>query len=142
LTIKGFGVFEFLVQTVKGTLTLSHRAAWVKFRLFVPAFEPFLIKVASSLEKIEVEFIVLKRKLYENADFTIPRTQSIKPAAGKTKMKQAEDQFNEFLDTCFTEDGIYIHKEYPMNISKESCTWCPYNNGLCTKGESKTTFFS
>jgi hypothetical protein len=94
------------------------------------------------LEKIEVEFIVLKRKLYENADFTIPRTQSVKPAAGKTKMKQAEDQFNEFLDTCFTEDGIYIHKEYPMNISKESCTWCPYNNGLCTKGESKTTFFS
>lgn len=95
-------------------------------------------------DKIHVEFIVLKRKLWENSDFTIPRTQSVKPAAGKTKMKQAIQDFQQFLDECFTEDGNYIYdKQYSMNISKDTCTWCPFStNGLCNKGENKPTFFS
>lgn len=97
-----------------------------------------------SQDKIHVEFIVVKRKIWENADFNIPRVQAFKPAAGKTKMKQATESFQQFLDECFTENGTYIYdKEYPMNISKESCTWCPFStNGLCNKGEKKQTFFS
>ena len=95
------------------------------------------------IEQISVEFIVLKRKIWDNADFVIPRTQTVLPASGKTKMKQAENDFQQFLNECFTNDGGFIFdKEYPMNISKESCTWCPFNGNLCNKGEKKVEFFT
>jgi len=95
------------------------------------------------IEQISVEFIVLKRKVWDNADFVIPRTQTVLPASGKTKMKQAENDFQQFLDECFTKDGGFIFdKEYPMNISKESCTWCQFNGNLCNKGEKKVEFFT
>jgi len=95
------------------------------------------------VNQINVEFIVVKRKVWNNPDFVIPRTQTVTPASGKTKMKQAENDFKQFLTECFNSDGGYIFdKEYPMNISKESCTWCPFSNGLCDKGEKKVSFFS
>ena len=95
------------------------------------------------IEQISVEFIVLKRKVWDNADFVIPRTQTVLPASGKTKMKQAENDFQQFLDECFTKDGGFIFdKEYPMNISKKSCTWCQFNGNLCNKGEKKVEFFT
>ena len=95
------------------------------------------------IEQISVEFIVLKRKVWDNADFVIPRTQTVLPSSGKTKMKQAENDFQQFLNECFTNDGGFIFdKEYPMNISKESCTWCPFNGNLCNKGEKKVEFFT
>ena len=95
------------------------------------------------IEQISVEFIVLKRKVWDNADFVIPRTQTVLPASGKTKMKQTENDFQQFLNECFTNDGGFIFdKEYPMNISKESCTWCPFNGNLCNKGEKKVEFFT
>jgi hypothetical protein len=95
-------------------------------------------------DKIHVEFIVVKRKVWNSPDFIVPRTQTVTPASGKTKMKQAENDFQQFLNECFTNDGKYIFdKEYPMNISKDTCTWCPFStNGLCNKGEKKVTFFA
>lgn len=97
------------------------------------------------IDNIEVEFIILKRKLYESNDFVIPRTQGFKPAAGKIKMKKTLDSFNQFLEECFTKDGLPIYdKEYPMNIGN-SCRWCVFGqNGMCTKGEEKKVnkFFS
>ena len=96
-----------------------------------------------SLDQIEVEFIVLKRKVWDNPDFNIPRLQGLKPAAGKTKMKQTNTNFQEFINECFTNDGLFIlDKEYPKNVGT-ACKWCSFGkNGLCDKNEKKTTFFS
>jgi len=95
------------------------------------------------IDKINVEFIVVKRKIWDNPDFNIPRLQGVAPAAGKIKMKQAEDDFQEFLNECFTPDGNYIFKEYPKTVSDKSCKWCPYsNNGMCDKGQKKVEIFS
>jgi hypothetical protein len=59
------------------------------------------------------------------------------------KMKQAEEDFQEFLNECFTPDGNYIFKEYPKTVSDKSCKWCPYsNNGMCDKGQKKPEIFS
>ena len=69
--------------------------------------------------------------------------QGVAPAAGKVKMKQAEEDFQEFLNECFTPDGNYIFKEYPKTVSDKSCKWCPYNNnGMCDKGQKKVEIFS
>ena len=45
------------------------------------------------VEKIEVEFFIVKRKIWEQSEYTIPRVQSFKPASGKVKRKQAIDNF-------------------------------------------------
>jgi hypothetical protein len=94
------------------------------------------------LDKIEVEFIILKRKVFESPDYPIPRTTGFKPAAGKIKMKKTLDSFNQFLTECFTSDGNFIHgKEYPMNVGS-NCKWCAFGqNGTCDKGEKKKQFF-
>ena len=37
-------------------------------------------------DKIHVEFIVVKRKVWDSPDFIVPRTQTVTPASGKTKI--------------------------------------------------------
>lgn len=80
------------------------------------------------IEKIDVEFLVLKRKVEPTEFQEFPkRIQSIRPAAGKTKVKQALTNFEEFIKTCFDEEGKPIRKEYPKNITK-LCDYCIFNN--------------
>lgn len=94
------------------------------------------------IDKIEVEFIILKRKIYESSEFVISRTQGFQPSAGKIKMKKTLDSFNLFLTECFTNDGNFIYdKTYPMNVGNH-CKWCTFEkNGMCTKNENKQQFF-
>jgi hypothetical protein len=94
------------------------------------------------LDMIEVEFIILKRKLFESKEFVIPRISGFQPAAGKIKLKKTLISFNQFLDECFTQDGLFIYdKKYPMNVGSH-CKWCAFGqNGMCTKGEEKKQFF-
>jgi hypothetical protein len=94
------------------------------------------------LDKIEVEFIILKRKLFESKEYIIPRTSGFKPSAGKIKMKKTLESFNTFLTECFTNDGLFLFdKEYPMTVGS-NCKWCAFStNGLCDKGKKKKQFF-
>jgi hypothetical protein len=87
------------------------------------------------IDKIEVEFFIVKRKIWDSPDFVIPRIQEFKPASGKTKRKQAAEAFNEFLNECFDNDGKMIDKEYTKIVDKSSCTWCQFSNNkeLCDK---------
>ena len=87
------------------------------------------------VDKIEVEFFIVKRKLWDSPDFIIPRIQEFKPAAGKTKRKQAAEAFSIFLNECFDGEGKIIDKEYIKIVDKSSCTYCPFSNNkeLCNK---------
>ena len=87
------------------------------------------------VDKIEVEFFIVKRKLWDSPYFVIPRIQEFKPAAGKTKRKQAAEAFNLFLTECFNGEGKMIDKEYTKIVGKSSCTYCPFsqNSTLCDK---------
>ena len=53
------------------------------------------------IDKVEVEFLVVRRKVWDSEDFVIGRVQEFKPAAGKIKMKKANTSFQSFLDECF-----------------------------------------
>jgi len=87
------------------------------------------------VDKIEVEFFIVKRKLWDSPDFVIPRIQEFKPAAGKTKRKQAAEAFSLFLTECFNGEGKMIDKEYTKIVDKSSCTYCPFSKDktLCDK---------
>jgi hypothetical protein len=87
------------------------------------------------IDKIEVEFFILKRKIWENEAFPIPYITSFKPPSGKIKRKQAAEKFSIFLNECFDNEGKMINKQYNKIVSKVSCTYCPFNNNkeLCDK---------
>jgi len=86
-------------------------------------------------EKIEVEFFVVKRKLYENLDFPQKRIQTVIPASGKGKRNKAVNNINDFVSNVFNQDGSYKTGKMIKNVSKESCQWCPFkdNKTLCDK---------
>jgi hypothetical protein len=87
------------------------------------------------VDSIEVEYFIVKRKIYKQAEYPIPRVQSFKPASGKSKRKQAVDNFNAFIKDCFDESGKPIIKSYLKNVGESSCKWCPFrdDSSLCDK---------
>ena len=97
--------------------------------------EYFAKQFGWDVEQIEVEFLIVKRKIYEKAEFPIPRVQSFKPSSGKIKRRQAIENFESFVKDCFDEVGKPQIKSYLKNIGEKSCKWCPYNNNqeLCNK---------
>lgn len=79
-------------------------------------------------DNIEVEYLILKRKLYEDCDFVQKRIQSFKPTQGKIKIKQAYTLFEDFLNSTRTKNSIIKDKQYKQNISSKNCRFCQYNN--------------
>jgi hypothetical protein len=76
-------------------------------------------------ENIDVEFFIVKRKLFESEDFVIKRIQVFKPAAGKIKMKKATEAMNNFIEEAFDENG-YKKIEHQPKINN-NCKWCPFH---------------
>lgn len=90
------------------------------------------------VENIDIEFFIVKRKLYESEDYVIPRIQIFKPASGKIKMSRAEKAMNEFIKDVFTLDAKFKEDVMIPNPSKWNCGFCPYKNKkeLCNVGIS------
>ena len=86
-----------------------------------------------SQDLIDVEFIILKRKLYENTDFVVPRISKHVPASGKPSVNKAWKGFSDFVESVFDVDGNYrTDVEYPKNPTK-LCDWCEFKQrGLCS----------
>ena len=87
------------------------------------------------VDRIEVEYFIVKRKIWEASEFPIPRVQSFKPASGKTKRRQAVEKMENFIKDCFDEFGKPQVKSYLKQIGESSCKWCPYADKpeLCDK---------
>ena len=97
--------------------------------------EYFSKQFGFDVEKIEVEYFIVKRKIWEQSEYAIPRTQSFKPASGKNKRKQAVENFQSFIKDCFNDGGKPQMKSYLKNVGESSCKWCPYKDSpdLCDK---------
>ncbi len=89
------------------------------------------------LEKIKVEFFILRRKLPEDNKFFIKHISEFKPVAGKTKMAKALRSVEAFIEECFDEKGHRDKKHKPI-ADKYNCKYCPFkdNKKLCPVGIS------
>lgn len=84
------------------------------------------------LDKIKVEYQILKRKLWEGADFPIPRISKFVPANGKPSVNKAWDGFMEFVNEVFDDEGRFIKREYLPTKGKH-CDWCEFKERkLCS----------
>jgi hypothetical protein len=86
------------------------------------------------LENIDVEFFILRRKIWENTDYNIVRIQQYKPAAGRNKLSKAQKILDNFINECFDSKGKPLVKEHNKVVSS-MCKWCPFNDKkeLCNK---------
>ena len=86
------------------------------------------------LENIEVEFFIVRRKVWENSDYPIYRIQQYKPSAGRNKLSKANKILEEFINECFDKKGKPLQKEHKKIVSS-MCQWCPFNENkeLCNK---------
>ena len=86
-------------------------------------------------DKIVPKFRILKRKLWENADFPQSRVQIHEPANGKNKVHQAVQRLTNFIDECFNPDGTPKEKYYLKKVSPSNCRFCPFKDrpDLCDK---------
>lgn len=126
-------VYIYDIKTSKSTWNNKQKKDDNKLAQILLYKEFFSKTFGFDIDKIEVEYFIVKRKIWEDSEFPIPRVQSFKPASGKTKRKQATENFNTFIKECFDESGKHIQKSYIRNIGEESCKWCPFseNNELC-----------
>jgi len=89
---------------------------------------------------IEVEYFIVKRKLWENCDFPQKRIQLVRPASGKPSLNKVMRELDSFISNAFTPEGKH-NKEanYPAiaGLKNVNCKWCEYKSreDLCPKKE-------
>jgi hypothetical protein len=92
------------------------------------------------LEKIDVEFYILKRKLLENVSFPQSRIQIFEPSNGKQHVSKSLVNFTQFIDECFTPEGEYKQDGYYPKVpgkSKKNCKYCSHYKTNCDGKETK-----
>lgn len=83
------------------------------------------------IENVEVEFMIVKRKIFESEDFVIKRVQIYKPASGKVKMNKVSKSIEEFIEQAFDRNG-YKEVEHKPKVN-DNCKYCPfYKTHLCS----------
>jgi len=84
------------------------------------------------LDKIDIEFFIVKRKVLDWDDEKIRsphqayRVQTFVPPSGKIKINRANNAINDFITECFSSNGNIKEINYPKSPSKWNCTFCPY----------------
>ena len=86
------------------------------------------------LDNIEIEFFILKRKIWEESEFPQKRIQKFIPMAGKIKMNKTKNLLINFLDNVFNIDGSFKNTDHQATPSKSNCMYCPFSQrkDLCS----------
>jgi hypothetical protein len=79
------------------------------------------------IDKIEVEYFIVKRKLWEEAMFPQKRVQKFSPASGTVSMNKVAKRLDTFIDLAFDEKGERISENIIATPSKKACRWCEFN---------------
>jgi hypothetical protein len=77
------------------------------------------------MDKIDVEYQILKRKISDTTEYTIPRISKFVPPNGKPSVNAAWKGFMEFVDTVYNEDGTVKQTTFPTSKGKP-CDWCQF----------------
>jgi hypothetical protein len=83
------------------------------------------------IENIEIEFMIVKRKIFESDIYVIKRVQQFKPASGKVKLNRVTKSIESFIERAFDRNG-YKEVEHQPKLNG-NCKWCPfYKTHLCS----------
>ena len=83
------------------------------------------------IENIEIEFMIVKRKIFESDTYVIKRVQQFKPASGKVKLNKATKSIETFIEQAFDRNGFKDVNHQPKE--NNNCKWCPFHKThLCS----------
>jgi RecB family exonuclease len=145
--VEGVNFIGFIDLIIKDTFTGKYRiidfktstAGWSKYQksdlvknsqiLLYKKFYAELIGISENM--IDVEFIILKRKVIIREDIPTHRMSKHIPANGKPSINKAWAAFKGFVESVFDETGNYrldinYHKK-PSNL----CIWCEFYGTHC-----------
>lgn len=91
-------------------------------------------------DDVDVEFLVLKRKLYENVDFPQKRLQKVSPASGTISTNKLLLELKTFVNSCFDADGNYrTDVVYEKRPDAKTCKYCEFKDkpSMCDKNNPK-----
>lgn len=86
------------------------------------------------VDKINVEFFIVKRKLWEQSEFQQKRVQEWRPASGKIKRGKAVSLLKNFVSNAFKDGEYNVEGNFPATPSKSACMFCPFKDdkSLCS----------
>ena len=89
------------------------------------------------VNKISVEFFILKKKLWAGSKYVQSRIQQFRPSCGKVNMNKMNILINNFIKYVFDENGnILTEKVYKKADKEKNCMWCLYKGSkYCDKFE-------
>ena len=86
------------------------------------------------INNVDIEYFIVKRRLYEKVDFPQKRIQSFIPANGSVSVNRAIQSMSEFVAKGFDPQGQHIAEQI-ATPSKKSCRFCEFKNTEhCTEG--------
>ena len=91
-----------------------------------------------SEDDLNIEYFIVKRKVWEDSDFPQSRIQQFSPASGKPTMTKTGKIVDDFITSVFNEDGSYkTDREYKAikGVKGHNCKYCPFktNYERCPK---------
>jgi hypothetical protein len=100
--------------------------------------EYFAKQYGFDVDKIDILYFIVKRKLIEGAMFPQRRVQEFIPASGKPTRNKLVRSIEEWIGTCFDKDGNYnTNRQYPAIAGKnnKNCKYCEFadKDDLCSK---------
>ena len=87
------------------------------------------------IEKVNVEYFIVKRRVPVEADFASMqrRVQEFRPTAGKIKRGKALSAMNNFIKDVLDENNNYIDKSYYCTGDRNPCWHCNVYDGVLEK---------
>ena len=79
------------------------------------------------IDKIDVEYFIVKRRLYENVDWPQKRVQYFSPASGVPSMNKVILNLKNFIKEGFVNGKHNTTHNFKKEASKKNCRWCEFN---------------
>jgi hypothetical protein len=83
------------------------------------------------IDKIDVKYFIVKRKLDEGMMYAQKRIQEFTPSNGTTTLRQVTKSFEDFIRNAFNEDGSYKTDSKFLAMAgknNKNCKYCPFKN--------------
>ena len=153
---SGVTMFGFLDVVIRDTVLnrikiydfKTSRQGWNKYQkadkrklsqlVFYKSF--YAVQYGYDPKDVDVEFLILKRKLYENVAFPQKRVQKVAPASGTISTNNLLLELKTFVNTCFDTEGNYrTDIVYEKRPSVKACKYCDFKDkpDICDKNNPK-----
>ena len=124
------------LKTSTRSWTNFHKKNFYKISQLLLYKQFYSDKFGVSLDKIFVEFLILKRKIAKKSDFPISRLQRFEPSQGKISMNKTVKAFNEFRELIFDSKGEYRTDRNYSAKPGSACKFCEfYDTEYCEWGK-------